>query len=170
MDAATLAWLDQEDAHVGAIIRRYGWFIQYVGGTELCTLPGCCCSEDEDPVPFAYTVGLFGLNHPELVIFGVPQETAGGVLNELGERIRAGEDLLPGQLITFRGWPHKIIPEELPNPGGIVFAANRFYQRPAEFSVPVLQLSYDDKAGRFPWEPGYAAPEMQPRPGTFCAW
>jgi len=66
MDAATLAWLDQEDAHIGAIIRRYGWFIQYVGGAELCTLPGCCCSEDEDPVPFAYTVGLFGLNHPEL--------------------------------------------------------------------------------------------------------
>jgi Domain of unknown function (DUF4262) len=99
---------------------------------------------------------------------GVPQETAGGVLNELGERIRAGEDLLPGQLITFRGWPHKIIPEELPNPGAIVFSANRFYQRPAEFSVPVLQLSYD-KAGRFPWQPGYAAPEMQPRPGTFRA-
>src|SRR5215211_2861727 len=74
-----------------------------------------------------------------------------------------------GQLITFRGWPHKIIPEELPNPGVIVFSANRFYQRPAEFSVPVLQLSYDDKAGRFPWEPGYAAPEMQPRPGTFRA-
>jgi hypothetical protein len=63
MDAATLAWLDQEDAHVGAIIRRYGWFIQYVGGTEHCTLPGCCCFEDEDPLPFAYTVGLFGLNH-----------------------------------------------------------------------------------------------------------
>jgi hypothetical protein len=59
----------------------------------------------------------------------------------------------PGQLITFRGWPHKIIPEELPNLGGIVFSANRFYQQPAEFSVPVLQLSYNDKAGRFPWGP-----------------
>jgi hypothetical protein len=32
----------------------------------------------------------------------------------------------------------------------LVFSANRFYQRPAEFSVPVLQLSYNDKAGRFP--------------------
>ena len=101
MDAATLARLDQEDAHIGAIIRRYGWFIQYVYGDPICTEPGCSCS-DQDSVPFAYTVGLFGMNHPELLIFGVSQETAGGVLNDLGDRIRAGEDLLPGQMVTFR--------------------------------------------------------------------
>ena len=42
--------------------------------------------------------------------------------------------------------------------------------RPSEVSVPVLQLTYDDKAGRFPWDVGYAnAPELQPRPGTFQA-
>ena len=46
---------------------------------------------------------------------------------------------------------------------------DRFYQRPAEASVQVYQLSYDDKAGRFPWEVGYAAPDRQPRPGTFRA-
>jgi hypothetical protein len=168
MDAATLAWLDQEDAHIGTIIRRYGWFIQYVYGDPICTEPGCSCS-DQDSVPFAYTVGLFGMNHPELLIFGVSQETAGGVLNELGDRIRAGEDLLPGQLVTFERWQHKIVPEDVPNPGEIVLSANRFYSRPAELSVPVLQLTYDDKAGRFPWNPGYAAPDMQPRPGTFRA-
>jgi hypothetical protein len=50
-----------------------------------------------------------------------------------------------------------------------VFEANRFYQRPDEFSVPVLQLSYDDTEGRFPWEDGFATPEIQPRPGTFKA-
>ena len=168
MDVATKAWLDQEDAHVGAIIRRYGWFIQYVGGDARCNASGCDCS-DQNSLPFAYTVGLFGMNHPELLIFGVPQQTAGGVLNHLGEQIRAGRNLLPGELITFEAWPHRVIPEEVPNPGQIVFSANRFYQRPPEFSVPVLQLSYDDQAGRFPWDPGYAAPEMQPRPGTFGA-
>jgi hypothetical protein len=109
----------------GAIIRRYGWFIQDVGGSELCTLPGCRCSEDEDGVPFAYTVGLFGLNHAELLIFGVPQETAGGVLNDKAAQIRAGQYLLRGKLITFEPWPHRVIPEEVPNPGEIVYAANR---------------------------------------------
>jgi len=44
-----------------------------------------------------------------------------------------------------------------------------FYGRSVESSVPVLQLSYDDVEGRFPWEDGYAAPDMQPRPGTFTA-
>jgi hypothetical protein len=66
-------------------------------------------------------------------------------------------------------WPHQISPEPVPNPGEIVFEANRYYQRPADVSVSVLQLSYDDTEGRFPWEKGYAAPEMQPRPGTFKA-
>jgi hypothetical protein len=114
-------------------------------------------------------VGLFGLDHPELLIFGVPPETASGVLNTLGERIRSGENLIPGQLITFENWPHRIIPEVVPNPGEIVLEANRFYQRPDEASVLVLQLSYDDLEGRFPWEEGYSTPEMQPRPGTFRA-
>ena len=63
------------------------------------------------------------------------------MLNDLGNQIRAGRNLLPGELITFRSWPHRIIPEELPHPGLIVFSANRFYQRPPEHSVPVRQLS-----------------------------
>ncbi len=166
-DLQTQAWLDQEDANVSAIIRRYGWFIQYVGGEE-CGHPDCGAEPGDGP-PFAYTIGLFGLGHPELLIIGVPSGTAHGVLNDLGERIRGGANLVAGELITFDGWPHRIIPESVPNPGDIVFGANRHYRRPPAFSVPVLQLSYDDKAGRFPWEDGYAAPKMQPRPGTFSA-
>lgn len=167
MDAATQAWLDQEDARVTDIIRRYGWFIQYVGGGS-CTAPGCGCGEADQP-PFAYTVGLFGLGHPELLVLGVDPETAVAVLNELGERIRSGATLVVGQMITFDWWPHRIVPEEVPNPGEIVYSANRFYDRPDQASVPVLQLSYDDREGRFPWEENYAAPGKQPRPGTFTA-
>lgn len=167
MDAATQAWLDQEDAMVADVIRRHGWLIQYVGG-GVCRAPGCESSEDEPA--FAYTVGLFGMGHPELLIFGTDPHTAHGVLNELAGRVKAGAVLLPGQVIDFEQWPHRIVPEEVPNPGDIVFAANRFYRRPDEASVPVLQLSYDDIAGRFPWEDGYAAPDLQPRPGTFSAW
>lgn len=167
MDAATQAWLDQEDAMVADVVRRHGWFIQYVGG-GLCSARGCDCSSDDGPA-FAYTVGLFGLGHPELLIFGADPGTAQGVLNDLGQRVKAGTALLAGQMITFDQWPHRIVPEVVPNPGDVVFSANRFYDRPDEASVPVLQLSYDDRAGRFPWEEGYAAPDLQPRPGTFTA-
>ena len=117
----------------------------------------------------AYTTGLFGMGHPELLVFGTPPDLAFGLLNNLGERIRAGANLVPGIEIDFEQWHHKVIPEEVPNPGDIVFEANRFYQRPAEASVPVLQLSYDDGTGVYPWDPDYPVPEMQPRPGTFTA-
>lgn len=167
MDAATQAWVDQHDAHIVAMVRRHGWYIAYIGGGS-CSRPLCDGGDTEDP-PFAYTVGLFGLAHPELLILGVDAETALGVLNTLGSRVQAGEPLLPGQMVTFDEWPHRIVPEPVPNPGEIVFDANRFYQRPDEFSVPVLQLSYDDTEGRFPWEDDYATPERQPRPGTFSA-
>jgi hypothetical protein len=38
---------------------------------------------------FAYTVGMFGLNHPELLIFDVDPETALAVLTEVGGRVLA---------------------------------------------------------------------------------
>jgi hypothetical protein len=155
-DAHTVAWLDQEDAHLTTMIRQFGLSIQYVFG-------------DEEGPSLAYTIGLFGLNHPELLMVGVPPDVASAVLNALGERIRRGETLIPGDLVTVDDWPHRMVPEPVPNPGEILFVANRFYQRPARHSVAALQLSYDDPAGRFPWEPGYAAPHLQPRPGTFRA-
>ena len=161
------AWLDQEDKRTAAAIRKYGWLIEYVGG-GCCDVPGCDGGKLTGP-PFAYTVGLFGLGHPELLVIGAPMNMVYGVLNDLGGRIRDGQDLVPGQLLTFKKWPHRIVVEAVPNPGQIVFAANRYYQRPDAASVPVYQLSYDDRAGRFPWEADYAAPEMQPRPGTFRA-
>ncbi len=167
MDARTQAWIDQEDAHVAKIVREYGWFIRYVGG-DSCSAPSCDCSNSPGP-PFAYTVGLFGLAHPELLIFDVSQHTAAGVLNSLANGVRAGDAIMPGRLFSFDQWAHRIIPEEVPNPGEIVFDANRYYQRPDEYSVPVLQLSYDDTEGNFPWEDENIGTDVQPRPGTFKA-
>ena len=153
------AWLDQEDEHVAQTIRKYGQFIQLVSGS----------STDLPPV-FAYTVGLFGLGHPELVMTGGGMDTSGHVLNSVGRRIRDGDNLISGQVLTVDGWPHRVMVETLPNPGEIVFAANRHYQRPAEVSVPAYQLTPDDGDGRFPGDPDYAGdPLWQPRPGRWRA-
>jgi hypothetical protein len=62
------AWLDQEDELVAQTIREHGLFIQSVGGGF----------GRNGPQSFAYTVGLFGLGHPELVVCGVGIQTAGG--------------------------------------------------------------------------------------------
>ena len=48
---------------------------------------------DERTPPFAYTVGLGLLKHPELIIFGLNNDLTfmQRVLNRLGTRVRAGE-------------------------------------------------------------------------------
>jgi hypothetical protein len=163
----TAAWIDQHDTMIAQTIRRHGWFIQYVLGG--CTSPDCTGEDEDDLPPFAYTVGMVGLAHPELVVVGVGMDTSRHLLNDLGERVRNDEALLPGRMLTFAGWSHRVIPELLPNPGEIVLEANRFYRRPPEHSVPALQLGYDDRDGRFPWEEGHLRPDLQPRPGTWRA-
>ena len=153
------AWFDQYASLIADKIRQHGWFIKFVSG----------CSDDPPPT-FAYTIGLFGLGHPELVVCGVDPGTAAGLLNELGDRIRAGANFVPGELITFDDWPHRVVLETMPNPGEILLMANDHYQRPPEASVPALQVTYDDMSGRFPWDDGYANPaDVQPRPGTWRA-
>lgn len=168
MDAKTQAWIDQHDAFIADTVRKYGWYIAYIAGAE-CGCPECEGDDSKTAVPFAYTIGLFGLAHPELLVFGLDQATTGNLLNGLGDEVRRGRPLVAGQLLKFEEWSHRIVPEVVPNPGEIVFEANHFYQRPGEYSVPVLQLSYDDAAGRFPWDEGFDEVARQPRPGTFKA-
>lgn len=165
-----LAWLDQEDAQIAQVVRTHGWAVQYVGGD--CNHPVCRARRDSrgaEP-PFAYTIGLFGLGHPELLVFGLDPETSMSVLNEVSAQVLAGRNLISGEVLELDCSHHRVAVEPVPNAGAIVFGANRFYDRPREASVPVFQLSWDDGDGCFPWDPGYAlAPFVQPRPGTFVA-
>jgi hypothetical protein len=153
------AWLDQERSRTSDLIRRHGVSITYVSGDT-----------DEQVTSFAYTVGLYGVGHPELLVLGTDPGTASGLLNEVARRVREGRDLVPGEILGFEEWPHRVLVEEVPNPADIIFGANSFYERPDEASVPAFQLSYDDRNGRFPTDDGYEVPGwVQPRPGRFSA-
>jgi hypothetical protein len=110
------------------------------------------------------------MGHPELLVFGLTPSSAQALLNGLGDAIVDGRDLVPGEMIEDEsGCRHHIIVEEVPNPGEIVLAANRFYRLPRSASVSVLQLTYADCDGRFPWDEGSAYADIQPRPGDFAA-
>ncbi|WP_323095604.1 DUF4262 domain-containing protein [Intrasporangium sp. YIM S08009] len=90
-------------------------------------------------------------------------------LNHLYSMVVKGRDLVPGEELSFPDHEERYLVEQVPNPGDIVFGANRHYRRPSEVSVPVLQLTWS-VAGAFPWEGGYPYPaHRQPRPGTFSA-
>lgn len=176
-DPALQAWIDQDDRLAAETIRKYGTRIVYVGGDE-CVACAALNRADRrrlakqkkgSNLPFAYTVGLFGIGHPELLVLGTDQQTAGGLLNDVSARIRAGHDLTPGELLSFDGWHHHALVEVVPNPGEIAFEANRFYRRPDEASVELFQLTLDDCDGRLPGEAGYSPRWRQPRPGEFRA-
>jgi Domain of unknown function (DUF4262) len=158
-DALVTHFLDQTDAWTRDVVRRHGWAVEYVFG------------EGQQYPPVAYTVGLYGFaEHPELAIFGMDQHDSLGVLNTLGERIRRGARIEEGELITFDDWSHRLHVLPLVNAAQVLFAANRFYRRADHESVPGLQLVWDDRWGRFPWEPDYDPPQwLQPLPGTFTA-
>ena len=157
-DPQITAWLDQEDAHTARTIRAHGWAVQFVGEGD----------EPHEP-PFGYTIGLFGLGHPELVVVGLDCDTTYPILQRVAGLVRGGRDLVPGELLTFGDRGGTLVPEVCPNPGDVVLGANRFYQRPPEHSVPALQLAWCHD-GAFPWDPGWPCPpECQPRPGTWSA-
>jgi len=157
-DPQTVAWLDQEDANLAQLVRAHRWAVQYVGE-----------GDGPDEPPFGYTVGLFGLGHPELALVGLAAESTHSLLGRVAEMIADGRDLVPGELLTWSDWPDvRVVVEELPNPGEVVLVANRFYERPAEFSVPAYQLTWALPDHGFPWE-GTAEPSVQPRPGTWRA-
>jgi hypothetical protein len=150
-DGDIKTWLAREDARAEAVIKRHGWMVQAVFG-----------SGPRRP-DLAYTVGLWGLNHPELVVFGLPVDTAHPMLNDLGERVRAGAMLAAGTEVSFGSWPHRVHLLAVPHPERVLFQATRTYGRP----VPALQAVWDDRSGRFPWQAGYSAPRwLQPLPDS----
>ena len=85
-DPQTIAWLDQEDAHLAQVIRAHRWSVQYVGA-----------GDEPDEPPFGYTVGLFGLGHPELVVVGLGPKSVHAILSRVAGLVADGRDLVRGR-------------------------------------------------------------------------
>ncbi len=154
-----IAWLDQERRRTADTVRRHGIAIEFVWGDNGQRRPS-----------FAYSIGLHGIGHPEVLVVGLSPHDAGPVINTVAERVRAGHVLTVGEVVAFDDWAHRVTVEEVPNPGEILFSANGHYRLPPFASVPAFQLTYDDLEGRFPWDEGYSRPSwLQPRPEGFRA-
>lgn len=189
--AALRAFEDRERSMITEHIRRYGVHLTYVapelaeGECRHCSELGDAAPEVGDQVaallggpeglpprlgqPFCYTTGLYGVGHPELVVLGLPQDASLALLNTVAHQVTGHhQDLVPGQLV-----PHislRVLVEEIPNPGMVVFHTNSYYDRPLWESAPAYQLTWTDLDGRFPWDRGHVGgPWGQPRPGTYRA-
>lgn len=107
---------------------------------------------------FAYTVGLSGKDLPELMVIGLPPDTAQYLLNKMAKM--AIERTLPRELIP--------IPEVVNLPvalradddestmAGLCNLAQVYSQEERGTPCKVAQVVIPDEDGRFPWELGCA--------------
>lgn len=150
---------DQYDTYVGQIIRKHGVMIQSVGGSNRAKSP-----------PFAYTVGLTWVDHPELLIFGHGPECSASTLNTLADDVLAGRVLRPTERVTVPCSPVPAILETVPNPEQIALTGVSYFRRRGARHLQLLQITLADQNNRYPWDANYAIePWIQPRPGEFYA-
>jgi hypothetical protein len=91
---------------------------------------------DEDGPSYIYTVGLSGFGHPELILFATAPAVAAKVLNDLGELVRLGRGLAPGERVRLRcGDVHLLT---FPESADWLFAANDLYRAPGGPPVSAL--------------------------------
>ena len=115
-------------------------------------------SGDDEGPGFVFTIGLFqNREHPELIVVGLPPETANGLLdilmlkifgeNERIEPFRRYDDVAKGLALVF-------VPVGVEHYRDYLGYANWYYGALPK-PYPALQLVWPDKGGRFPWEEGY---------------
>lgn len=183
---AEVGYRDQVRQQTTAAIRRWGCMVQFVSDEVECP---CCKAEGlnraerrarrgdrrlaaRSTPSFAYTIGLHGVGHPELLVFGLGFEPARRLLTRLAHEVRDhGVELVPGEVVPAdRALDRPLLVELLPNPWEVLIQANNYYRRPAEASVDAVQLTWPDSHGRWPGEATCTAPAAnQPRPGSFRA-
>jgi hypothetical protein len=129
---------------IGVLQRReqHGWFVNRIAGDALG--PG-----------FAYSFGLYEeFGHPEIIIFGLAEETMHRLINDVGKQVRSGvkysvgdqtSDLLQGYTCAF-GMVNPLQYRETCTWTVWFYEGDRF---------PALQLFWPDRQNRFPWEPDF---------------
>lgn len=104
---------------------------------------------------FAYTIGLWKtFNHPEVIAFGLPINLLHTILNDVGELVKKGEELIldvdnKDILLNLPVQLRRVDESNIPDYFGFAQWFNEYEPFPA------LQLFWPDKVGKFPWESAY---------------
>jgi hypothetical protein len=135
-------------------IEELGWHNLHVG--------------EENGLPsFSFSLGHFyKSNHPEIIIIGLPPETANQLLNiavvkvvgakDKIEPYRKYKDFTEGLSVAF-------VPVNLEHYGEYLGYANWFYGSMKK-PYPALQMVWPDREGKYPWEKGYDERFLQIQP------
>lgn len=132
-------------------IAKYGWH---------CLSVNAC--EGEDGSPFTYTIGLQAtFDHPEIMIFGLGNDVAHGILTDCVDLIKRGSRFHPNEehsgviggdyTVVFK----KVLDEHLPEYFGV---ASRYYGI-TPFSA--LIMFWPNKEHHFPWDSSVKTPQEE---------
>lgn len=133
---------DDSDRKLLADIAEYGWHIIII-------------EPDDDGPGFAFSIGLFHtFEHPEILLFGLGQESAMGIINGIGAGVQHGQRFETGKQSSdvVEGFPVDFVEVPPDCYKQYVGYAVWFYE---SLRFPVLQCVWPDKAGIFPWEPKF---------------
>ena len=126
--------------HMAALIAQHGMAVNPVMGNP----------------PFAYSVGQHAKGLPELIVFGIPPAFAAPLLYQMAAHLEAehaaGRTVGPGN-VDLEGYQLPTALIEVP-----VEAARQYATVADEFSegqATYLQAVWPDRAGLFPWQPGF---------------
>lgn len=110
-------------------------------------------SEDGQTPAYSHTVGLWHtFERPEVIVFGLAEDTAEDLLDVLVDEVSDGAALAPGQRLEglLHGYPARLLDVPSASRGGLVALADWAYEG-ADY--PLVQLVYPDKQGRWSWDP-----------------
>jgi hypothetical protein len=127
------------------IIEEHGWMIQGVFPVEE--------TPENERYPFAYTVGLAARDLPELIVFGLPQDVAHTILNDLADRQCSSGDGGYGAgdvLDDVVQGGYLVLLLDVQDTTRHLTMANNFYG-----PVKALQLVFQDANHHWPWHPDY---------------
>lgn len=113
--------------------------------------------DGDDYLPaFAFSIGLYKTyNHPEIIIFGLPQEVMQVALNTICEKVQKKNSFSTGQNYDdiLSKYPVQFVEVEKRNYFNYLDYVSYFYDNTNNF--PVLQMVWTDQKGNFPWDKNF---------------
>lgn len=132
-----------EDDRITESVRQHGWHAIAVQETQ--TVP-----------PFLYTIGLCDtLNHPEIVVFGLPRATAYNLVSDMVVQICSGRRYGAGEMdrTLIEGYTVALRPVHATQRLLRLGFATAYYRRARKSDLlSALQLLWPDVEGRLPFE------------------
>jgi hypothetical protein len=130
-EATVQEWLEA----IRELVEKHGWAVQFV---------------ESDRTPYAYTVGLHERGLPELLVTGLPPQSAARLLNSVAAYLLEGGRPVPGELISIAGGSALEV-VQVQHPDAHMNVAVAFYGT----DLQALQLVWADDRGHRPWCPEF---------------